>query len=269
MLLAIGVGLTLYVLLGGADFGGGRVGPTGARASAERERSLISSAIGPVWEANHVWLIFVVTILFAAFPIAFAALSVALYVPFGIAIAGIVMRGAAFAFRTYGEPDTGWQRVWTRVFGIASLVTPFVLGMCAAAIASGRIRISDGIVHADLVGVWTGPLSWVAGFLSLAMCAYLAAVYLTVEAVQRGDPGARAAIQAAGVGRRPDRPARSRPSVCSSCRADAAVLWNGMRRATAGRSSSRRRSPERSRWARPPGEGARRARRPRRSRWRP
>ena len=105
-----------------------------------------------MWEANHVWLIFVVTALFAAFPIAFAALGIALYVPFGIAIAGIVMRGAAFAFRAYGEPDTGWQRAWTRVFGIASLVTPFVLGMCAAAIASGRIRISDGVVHADLVG---------------------------------------------------------------------------------------------------------------------
>ena len=69
--------------------------------------------------------------------------------PFGIAIAGIVMRGAAFAFRSYGEPDTGWQRAWTRVFGIASLVTPFVLGMCAAAIASGRIRVVDDTVHAD------------------------------------------------------------------------------------------------------------------------
>ena len=84
----------------------------------------ISKAIGPVWEANHVWLIFVVTALFAGFPSAFAALGIALYIPFGIAIAGIVMRGAAFAFRSYGEPDTGWQRAWTRVFGIASLVTP-------------------------------------------------------------------------------------------------------------------------------------------------
>ncbi len=142
VLLAIGVGLTLYVLLGGADFGGGVWDLLARGPERDRERSLISSAIGPVWEANHVWLIFVVTVLFAAFPPAFAALSIALYVPFGIAIAGIVMRGAAFAFRAYGEPDTGWQRAWTRVFGIASLVTPFVLGMCAAAIASGRIRIT-------------------------------------------------------------------------------------------------------------------------------
>ena len=151
-------------MLGGADFGGG-VWDLLARGpdAAIGERALIAAAIGPVWEANHVWLIFVVTALFAAFPTAFAALGVALYLPFGIAIAGIVMRGAAFAFRAYGEPDTGWQRAWTRVFGIASLVTPVVLGMCAAAIASGRIRVHDDIVRADLVGAWTGPLSWIAG----------------------------------------------------------------------------------------------------------
>jgi len=227
VLLAIGVGLTLYVLLGGADFGGGVWDLLARGPERDRERSLISSAIGPVWEANHVWLIFVVTILFASFPIAFAALSVALYVPFGIAIAGIVMRGAAFAFRTYGESDTGWQRVWTRVFGIASLVTPFVLGMCAAAIASGRIRISDGIVHADLVGVWTGPLSWVAGFLSLAMCAYLAAVYLTVEAVQHGAPELERRFRRRALGAGLTAGALAAIGLLV-IRADAAVLWNGM-----------------------------------------
>jgi cytochrome bd ubiquinol oxidase subunit II len=187
ILLAIGAGLTLYVLLGGADFGGGVWDLLARGPTRDRERALIAAAIGPVWEANHVWLIFVVTALFAAFPAAFAALGVALYLPFGIAIAGIVLRGAAFAFRAYGEPNTGWQRAWTRVFGIASLVTPVVLGMCAAAIASGRIRVHDDLVHADLVGAWTGPLSWITGLLALAMCAYLAATYLTVEAVQRRD----------------------------------------------------------------------------------
>jgi len=185
LLLAIGAGLVLYVLLGGADFGGGVWDLVAHGRTRERERSLISAAIGPVWEANHVWLIFVVTALFAGFPGAFAALGVALYLPFGIAIAGIVMRGGAFAFRAYGEPNTGWQRGWTRVFGIASLVTPVVLGMSAAAIASGRIHVDGDVVRADLVGAWTGPLSWVAGLLSLVMCAFLAATYLTVEAVQR------------------------------------------------------------------------------------
>jgi cytochrome d ubiquinol oxidase subunit II len=188
ILLAIGAGLTLYILLGGADFGGG-VWDLLARGPAhDRERELISEAIGPVWEANHVWLIFVVTALFAAFPPAFAALGVALYVPFSIAIAGIVFRGAAFAFRHYGEGGD-WQRRWTRVFGIASLVTPVVLGMAAGALASGRIRVdADGEVHAGLWSAWTGPLSIAAGALALAMCAYLAAVYLTAEAGLRGDP---------------------------------------------------------------------------------
>jgi cytochrome d ubiquinol oxidase subunit II len=187
VLLAIGAGLTLYVLLGGADFGGGVWDLVAHGPTRDRERSLISAAIGPVWEANHVWLIFVVTALFAGFPSAFAALGVGLYLPFGIAIAGIVMRGAAFAFRAYGEPDTGWRLAWTRVFGIASLVTPMALGMSAAAIASGRIHVDGDVVHADLIGAWTGPLSWIAGLLALVMCAFLAATYLTVEAVQRGD----------------------------------------------------------------------------------
>ena len=187
ILLVIGVGLTLYILFGGADFGGG-VWDLLARGPAhERERELIAEAIGPVWEANHVWLIFVVTTLFAAFPPAFAALGVALYVPFSIAIAGIVFRGAAFAFRQYGEGGA-WQRRWTRVFGIASLVTPVVLGMAGAALASERIRIdASGEVHAGLWSAWTGPLSIAAGALALVMCAYLAAVFLTAEAGLRGD----------------------------------------------------------------------------------
>ncbi|MGZ5299525.1 MAG: cytochrome d ubiquinol oxidase subunit II [Actinomycetota bacterium] len=227
VLLAIGAGLTLYVLLGGADFGGGVWDLLAHGPTRDRERSLISTAIGPVWEANHVWLIFVVTALFAAFPAAFAALGIALYLPFGIVIAGIVMRGGAFAFRAYGEPDTGWQRAWTRVFGIASLVTPVVLGMSAAAIASGRIRVDGDVVHADLMGAWTGPLSWVAGLLALVMCAFLAATYLTVEAVQRDDReleerfrrralGAGLAAGAlAGIG-------------LLVVRADAPILWHGM-----------------------------------------
>jgi cytochrome d ubiquinol oxidase subunit II len=227
ILLGIGAGLTLYVLLGGADFGGGVWALLARGPTRDRERALIALAIGPVWEANHVWLIFVVTALFAAFPVAFAALGVALYLPFGLAIAGIVMRGAAFAFRAHGEPDSGWQRTWTRVFGVASLITPVVLGMSAAAIASGRIRVDGETVHADLVGAWTGPLSWVAGLLALAMCAYLAATYLTVEALQRGDEELvrryrqRALVAGLVAGALA---AIGLPVM----RADAPVLWHGM-----------------------------------------
>ncbi len=227
VLLAMGVGVTLYVLLGGADFGGGVWDLTARGPTRDRERALIARAIGPVWESNHVWLIFVVTALFAGFPPAFAVLGVALYVPFGIAICGIVMRGAAFAFRSYGDGRSAWQRAWTRVFGIASLVTPMVLGMCAAAIASGRIRIVNGRVRIGLAHAWTGPLSWVAGFLAIAMCAYLAAIYLTVEAVQRGDRELEARFRrravAAGLA------AGSIAAVgLVVMRATAPILWDGM-----------------------------------------
>jgi cytochrome d ubiquinol oxidase subunit II len=228
VLLGIGLGLTLYVLLGGADFGGGVWALVARGPTRDRERALIAAAIGPVWEANHVWLIFVVTALFAAFPAAFAALGVALYLPFGLAITGIVMRGAAFAFRAHGEPDSRWQQGWTRVFGIASLITPTVLGMSAAAIASGRIHVNGSVVRADLLGAWTGPLSWVAGALSLAMCAYLAATYLTVEALQRGDEelGRRFRRRALGAGLVTGVLAGAGLLVM---RVDAPVLWHGMR----------------------------------------
>jgi len=221
------IGLTLYVLLGGADFGGG-VWDLFARGDrAEDQRRLVASAIGPVWEANHVWLIFVLTGLLSAFPSVFADLSVALYLPFSLALIGIVLRGSAFAFRSHGEPDSAWQRTWTRVFGVASLVTPFVLGAAAASIASGRIRVVDGDVRADLVGSWTSPLSMFAGFFAVAICAYLAAIYLTVEADQRGerelegDFRARSLIVGTAAGALA---AIGLPLV----RSEAPTLWNGM-----------------------------------------
>jgi len=116
---------------------------------------------------------------------------------------GIVFRGVAFVFRAHGEPGSAWPRAWTRVFGVASLATPLFLGAAAGAIASGRIRVHGRHVQAGLVAAWTGPLSFLAGLLALAMCAYLAASYLTVEAVGRGDPELEEAFRrravAAGV----------------------------------------------------------------------
>jgi cytochrome d ubiquinol oxidase subunit II len=222
------VGLTLYVLLAGADFGGGVWDLFASGERAQQQRGLISAAIGPVWEANHVWLIFVLTGLLSAFPTVFADLSVALYLPFSLALVGIVLRGSAFAFRSHGEPDSAWQRSWTRVFGIASLVTPFVLGAAAGSIASGRIRVSDGEVRAGLLSSWTSPLSLFAGLFALTICAYLAATYLTVEAVQGGgdelerDFRGRALVAGAVAG------------VLAAVglvlvRSEAPVLWEGMR----------------------------------------
>jgi cytochrome bd ubiquinol oxidase subunit II len=221
------IGLTLYVLLGGADFGGGVWDLLASGSRAEDQRRLIAAAIGPVWEANHVWLIFVLTGLLSAFPSVFADLSIALYLPFSLALIGIVLRGSAFAFRSHGEAESAWQRSWTRVFGVASLVTPFVLGAAAASIAGGRIRVVDGDVRANLVGSWTGLLSLFAGLFAVAICAYLAATYLTVEAVQRDE-------------RELERDFRRRALVTGVVagalaaiglvlvRAEAPVLWEGM-----------------------------------------
>ncbi|HZB00748.1 MAG TPA: cytochrome d ubiquinol oxidase subunit II [Actinomycetota bacterium] len=221
------LGLTLYVLLGGADFGGGVWDLVASGGRAEDQRRLIAAAIGPVWEANHVWLIFVLTGLLSAFPAVFADLSIALYLPFSLALVGIVLRGSAFAFRSHGEPESAWQRAWTRVFGVASLITPFVLGAAAASIASGRIRVVDGAVRADLVGAWTGLLSLFAGLFAVAICAYLAATYLTVEAVQRGereledDFRARSMVTGAVAG------GLALVGVLL-VRAEAPILWDGM-----------------------------------------
>jgi cytochrome d ubiquinol oxidase subunit II len=222
------VGLTLYVLLGGADFGGGVWDLFASGERAQRQRDLISAAIGPVWEANHVWLIFVLTGLLSAFPVVFANLSIALYLPFSLALIGIVLRGSAFAFRSHGQPDSAWQRSWTRVFGIASLVTPVVLGAAAASIASGRIRIVDGEVRAGLVSSWTSVLSLFGGLFAVTICAYLAATYLTVEAVQRreeeleGDFRGRALVAGVVAG-------ALAAAGLVLVRAQAPVLWEGMR----------------------------------------
>jgi cytochrome bd ubiquinol oxidase subunit II len=222
------VGLTLYVLLGGADFGGGVWDLFASGERTQRQRDLISAAIGPVWEANHVWLIFVLTGLLSAFPVVFADLSIALYLPFSLALIGIVLRGSAFAFRSHGQPDSAWQRSWTRVFGIASLVTPFVLGAAAASIASGRIRIVDGEVRAGLVSSWTSVLSLFGGLFAVTICAYLAATYLTVEAVQRreeeleGDFRGRALVAGVVAG-------ALAAAGLVLVRAEAPVLWEGMR----------------------------------------
>jgi cytochrome d ubiquinol oxidase subunit II len=227
ILSVIWIGLTLYALLAGADFGGGVWSAFASGETKDRQRALVAKAIAPVWEANHVWLIFVVTALFASFPPAFEALGVALYLPFSIALAGIVLRGAAFAFRSHGDPNSGWQRTWTQVFGMASLVSPLALGAAAGAIASGHIRIRGGEVDAGVVSSWATPLAAVTAVLSLAVCAYLAATYLTIEATAAGDREVAEAFRvralASGVA----------AGVCAFAglivaRADAEVLWHGM-----------------------------------------
>lgn len=177
------LGLIAYAVLGGADFGAGIWNLFALGSQGDRQRELINKALGPVWEANHVWLIFLIVGLFSVFPPAFAILSIALFLPLTIALIGIVMRGSAFIFRTYAINTAGpTARWWSRVFSTASLVTPFFLGASAAAVASGRIEAPNGTVQADLGSTWTTPFALTIGAMAISLCASLAAVYLTVEA---------------------------------------------------------------------------------------
>lgn len=173
--------ITAYTVLAGADFGGGIWDLLASGPRRNEQRHAISGAIGPVWEANHVWMIFLVVILFSAFPPAFAALSVALFVPFHLVLVGIILRGAAFVFRLHHDVATPHWRTWTTIFGAASTITPFILGATLSAVSSGGIRVLGGQVTVNPLQAWFSPVSLLTGALTLAICSYLAAVYLTVE----------------------------------------------------------------------------------------
>ncbi|HEV3033021.1 MAG TPA: cytochrome d ubiquinol oxidase subunit II, partial [Polyangia bacterium] len=147
-----------------------------------RQRLAVAHAIGPVWEANHVWLILVVVLLFSGFPRAFAVISVALHVPLTLFLVGVVLRGAAFAFRGFDATSDVAQRSWGRLFSSASTVSPLLLGMAVGALASGRIRVGrDGLVTSGFFAPWLTPFSLALALFALALCAFLAATYLTVE----------------------------------------------------------------------------------------
>ena len=181
-------GVTLYALMGGADFGAGVWEFNTALRSGEKERALIYRAIGPVWEANHVWLIFVLVALFSGFPPAFAALSRALWVPLLLALLGIVFRGVGFAFRSYAADSVRSKTLWGAVFALASTAAPFFLGASVGAIASGRLEVSsDGGYSGDHLTGWINPVSIFCAFFGVGICAYLAAAYLTREARNEGD----------------------------------------------------------------------------------
>jgi cytochrome d ubiquinol oxidase subunit II len=179
------VGVTAYALFGGADFGAGfwdllAGGPQ--RGSAQRR--LIEHAIGPVWEANHVWLIFVLVMLWTGFPEAFAAIASSLYVPLTLVAVGVILRGAGFAFRK-AVTGVALERLFGAIFAASSVITPFFLGTVAGAVASGRVP--PGIAEAHPVRSFVNPTSMLGGVLAVVACAYLAAVYLTADARRAND----------------------------------------------------------------------------------
>ena len=177
--------LTVYALLGGADFGAGVWDLlAGGSVRGERPRALIEHTIGPVWEANHVWLIFVLVLMWTDFPPLFAAISSTLYLPLTFVALGVIARGSTFAFRKV--VDELWQRrLFGATFAFSSLVTPFFLGTIAGAVASGRVP-ADG-QPGNVLTSWINPVSIVIGAFAVVACAYLAAVYLTADARRTND----------------------------------------------------------------------------------
>ncbi len=183
LLLAL-AGLTLYVVLGGADFGAGLwqllSGP-GPRGAKVREHA--HEAMAPVWEANHVWLIFVLVVMWTCYPVAFGSIVSTLSIPLFIAAIGIIFRGTSYALRA-GTSGAREQRTLDTIFGIASVLTPFALGTVVGAIAAGDVPVGNAV--GDLWTSWTSGLSLMVGVLAVAFGAYLAAVYLAADAVRRG-----------------------------------------------------------------------------------
>ncbi len=176
--------VTLYGILGGADFGGGLWDLlAGGDRRGRPPRTLIDQSITPVWEANHVWLVFALVIFWTAFPVAFAAVMTVAALPIWLAVGGIVLRGAGFAFRKE-VTRLSLERALGAVFAFSSLLTPFFMGAVIGGIADGQLP--DQHTRSSLAA-WTQPASVLTGFLFVGACGYLAAVYLIGEAARRGD----------------------------------------------------------------------------------
>lgn len=179
------IGVTAYALFGGADFGAGFWDLiAGGTKRGERPREIINHSIGPVWEANHVWLVFVFVVLWTAFPPAFAAIGLTLFVPLTLAAFGVVLRGSGFAFR-HAVFSTRDRRAFGAMFATSSVIVPYCLGAVVGAIASGRVPA--GGLAGDPWDSWMNPTSVLGGVLAVSVVAYLAAVYLVWDAKRLSD----------------------------------------------------------------------------------
>ncbi|HWM03659.1 MAG TPA: cytochrome d ubiquinol oxidase subunit II [Actinophytocola sp.] len=180
---ALFAGVVVYAVFGGADFGSGFFDATaGGDIRGAEVRTLIDHSIGPVWEANHVWLIYVLVMWWTGFPESFAATMTTLAVPLMFALLGIVLRGASFAFRKYAA-TVGQARLFGVVFAGSSLITPFFFGAVVGAIASGRVPVAGG---GDLFGSWLTPTSMLGGAIAVGTCSFLAGTFLVADARRTG-----------------------------------------------------------------------------------
>lgn len=178
---AVLLGLIMYTDFAGADFGSGVWTALAGGPRANEQREALFEAIGPIWESHHVWLIFILVTLFTCFPRGFAALFIALLAPLVILLVGINFRGAAFAFRHFGDRQQPRVPFAGQVFSIASIITPFTMGMALTAVAAGRIHIVKGKVDADFLTAWLSPFTIIGGLTALAICAYLTPIYMAVR----------------------------------------------------------------------------------------
>ncbi|HEY8526945.1 MAG TPA: cytochrome d ubiquinol oxidase subunit II [Acidimicrobiales bacterium] len=222
---ALFLAVTAYAVLAGADLGAGFWDlVAGGADRGARPRALIDHAIGPVWEANHVWLIFALVVLWTAFPEAFASITLTLFVPLTLVALGIVLRGAGFAFRK-SLVRTSERRAFGALFATSSVLVPYGMGAVAGAIASGRVPA--GGEAGDPVTSWVNPTSVVGGVLAVAAGAYLAAVYLVWDARRLADDAAVEYFRRRAVGAA----VAAGATACAGVvvlRADARYVFDGM-----------------------------------------
>ena len=180
------IAMVAYAVFGGADFGAGFWDlVAGGAARGERPREVIDHSIGPVWEADHVWLVFCFVVLWTGFPEAYASITLTLFVPLAIAAFGVVLRGSSFAFRK-AVFRTRDRRNFGAAFAVSSVLVPYCFGAIAGAIASGEVPA--GGVAGDPWDSWVNPTSILGGVLAVVVAAYLAAVYLVWDSRRQGDP---------------------------------------------------------------------------------
>ncbi|HEY4303669.1 MAG TPA: cytochrome d ubiquinol oxidase subunit II [Gemmatimonadaceae bacterium] len=179
------VALNAYALTGGADFGGGVWDLLATGPGRHEQREHISESIAPIWEANHVWLIVVVVVMFTAFPAAFQQIVIVLHIPLTIMLVGVVLRGSAFVFRSYGARTQQQRERWGAIFAVASVITPILLGISIGALATGEVgeaarRIDAGAIPfvEGFISPWFGIFPIATGLFALALFAFVAAVYL-------------------------------------------------------------------------------------------
>jgi len=179
--------LLLYLLLGGADFGAGIVELFTSRKNKGRTRKTLYHAIGPIWEANHMWLIIAIVILFVGFPTIYTEMSVYLHIPLACMLVGIIARGTAFVFRHYDAIKDETQRIYNRIYMLSSCVTPLFLGIIAGSAISGHIDPKARSFADVFIFSWLNAFSVGVGFFVMALCGFLASVYLIGEAEDADD----------------------------------------------------------------------------------